>query len=109
MSVVENGAQAVAAVAEDDVDVVLMDIQMPVMDGLEAARRIRAAEAGSTRHLPIVALTAHAMAGDRERCLDAGMDAYVTKPFNAETLGAALATVTGANGAAPGRSGLLDA
>ncbi|MBX7160041.1 MAG: response regulator [Acidimicrobiia bacterium] len=109
VSVVENGAQAVAAVAEDDVDVVLMDIQMPVMDGLEAARRIRAAEAGSTRHLPIVALTAHAMAGDRERCLDAGMDAYVTKPFNAETLGAALATVTGANGAAPGRSGLLDA
>ena len=93
--VVEDGAQAVAAVAAGDVDVVLMDVQMPVMDGLEAARRIRIAEEGTATHVPIVALTAHAMAGDRERCMDAGMDAYVAKPFNAETLVTALTAVLG--------------
>lgn len=100
--VVEDGAQAVEAVAAGGVDIVLMDIQMPVMDGLEASRRIRSAEAGSGRHIPIVALTAHAMAGDRERCIEAGMDAYVTKPFNAETLASALAEVNRPRRVCPG-------
>jgi CheY-like chemotaxis protein len=64
----------------------LMDIQMPGMDGFATTKAIRAEEEGTTRHIPIVALTAHAMREDRQRCLDAGMDAYLTKPFNANQL-----------------------
>ena len=86
ITVVENGADAVDAWAAGNFDVILMDVQMPVMDGLEATQAIRSKEAGSTRHVPIVAVTAHAMAGDREKCLSAGMDAYVTKPFKKQAL-----------------------
>jgi two-component system, sensor histidine kinase and response regulator len=86
VTVVENGADAVNAWAAGNFDVILMDVQMPVMDGLEATQAIRLQEADSTRHVPIIAVTAHAMAGDREKCLSAGMDAYITKPFKKQAL-----------------------
>jgi CheY-like chemotaxis protein len=83
---VEDGRTAVEAVRTGQYDVVLMDLQMPEMDGLEATTAIRSAEMGSGRHLPIIALTAHAMKGDREACLAAGMDAYLSKPIRATAL-----------------------
>jgi signal transduction histidine kinase/CheY-like chemotaxis protein len=83
--VVDNGRLAVDAVAAERFDVVLMDVQMPEMNGFEATAAIRGREHAGDR-LPIIAMTAHAMAGDRQRCLDAGMDGYVTKPVNRETL-----------------------
>ncbi len=79
-----DGRQAVAAVQVVEYDLVLMDCQMPVMDGYAAAQAIREMECG--RHLPIVAMTAHAMPEDRRRCLDAGMDEYLAKPISAERL-----------------------
>ncbi|QDU79406.1 Signal transduction histidine-protein kinase BarA [Polystyrenella longa] len=81
VSVVSNGKQAVLAVHKETFDVILMDVQMPEMDGFEATREIRNFEAGSERHTPIVAMTAHAMKGDRQRCLDQGMDGYLAKPI----------------------------
>lgn len=84
-----NGREAVDVI-EEGFDVVLMDVQMPEMDGLEATRRIREREKGTGRHVPIVAMTAHAMRQDQERCLEAGMDDYVSKPINAEALYATL-------------------
>jgi two-component system, sensor histidine kinase and response regulator len=77
---VVNGRETLDAIAKEHFDLVLMDVQMPEMDGLEATRAIRALETGTGRHLQIVAMTAHAMKGDRERCLDSGMDDYVSKP-----------------------------
>jgi CheY-like chemotaxis protein len=75
-----NGKEAIDVLEVRPFDLVLMDISMPEMDGLEATARIREREAGRGSRLPIVAFTAHAMVGDRERCIAAGMDAYVTKP-----------------------------
>ncbi len=83
---VENGREAVAAFEDGGFDVVLMDVQMPIMDGLEAASAIRKKEEGALGRVPIIALTAHAMKGDRERCLAAGMDDYLSKPFQAADL-----------------------
>ena len=87
----ENGQQALDRVAEGNIDLVLMDCQMPVMDGFEATRRLRELEEnnGSPR-LPIIAVTANAIKGDRERCLAAGMDDYVSKPINTAKLAAAI-------------------
>ena len=87
---VMNGREAVEALDRGTYDVVLMDIQMPEMDGLEATVVIRERERERGGHVPIVALTAHAMKGDQDRCLSAGMDAYVTKPLNPEDLFATL-------------------
>jgi PAS domain S-box-containing protein len=88
---VADGRQALAALARAHFDLVLMDVQMPGMDGLETTARVRVHEAGTGRHVPIVALTAHAMEGDRERCLAAGMDGYVSKPIDAAELAEAIA------------------
>jgi PAS domain S-box-containing protein len=88
---VGSGREALAALEQQSFDLVLMDVQMPDMDGFEATKVIRAQERISQKHLPIVAMTAHAMIGDRERCLAAGMDSYVTKPVDANKLSAAIA------------------
>jgi two-component system, sensor histidine kinase and response regulator len=77
-----NGREAVAAAAREAFDLIFMDVQMPDMDGIEATRHIRAADLANGRHTPIAAMTAHAMPGDRERCLTAGMDDYLSKPLN---------------------------
>jgi len=86
ITVVGNGNQAIKAFQDSEFDIILMDVQMPELDGFGATAEIRALEAGTDKHIPIVALTAHAMAGDESRCLEAGMDAYVSKPFRPEEL-----------------------
>ena len=78
---VNDGEQALAAVENGGFDLILMDVQMPKMSGLEAAAAIRNRERGTTRHMPIIAMTANAMKGDKERCLEAGMDGYLSKPI----------------------------
>jgi CheY-like chemotaxis protein len=83
--VARNGKEAVEAYQRQPFDLILMDVQMPEMDGLEAAAAIRALET-SDRHVPIIAMTAHAMKGDDQMCLDAGMDGYVAKPIRADLL-----------------------
>jgi len=84
--IAENGRKALEALSKDNYDLVLMDVQMPEMDGLEATQAIRESEKQTGRHIPIIALTAHAMKGDRERCLASGMDEYVSKPIAPDTL-----------------------
>jgi PAS domain S-box-containing protein len=90
VAVVENGQLAVEAIQGEHYDVVLMDVQMPVMDGFEATAAIRTVQRGCEHQTPIVAMTAHAMHGDREKCLQAGMDEYVSKPIRSRTLAAIL-------------------
>jgi len=97
---VNNGREALNALTGQDFDAVLMDVQMPEMDGLEATAAIRANEEGTDRHLPILALTAHALTGDRQRCLDAGMDGYLAKPIQTAQLLQALADVLSCSGRA---------
>jgi two-component system, sensor histidine kinase and response regulator len=89
--IAENGREALDSLARHpNIDVILMDIQMPELDGLTAIRTIRSNEEKSGRHIPVIALTAHAMKGDREKCLEAGADDYLTKPVNSADLFAAL-------------------
>ncbi len=83
---VEDGKEALEATENRIVDLILMDVQMPVMNGMEATAAIRKREENSSMHTPIIALTAHAMKGDRERCLESGMDDYISKPINPEEL-----------------------
>jgi len=85
-TIVENGREAMEAVSRTNFDIILMDVQMPEMDGFEATVAIRQLEEKIDRHVPIIAMTAHAMKGDRERCLEVGMDDYVSKPIDSDTL-----------------------
>lgn len=86
VSVANNGQEVLDMMNDQSFDLILMDAQMPVMDGLESTRRIRQKEHGTERRIPIVALTARAMEGDRKKCLEAGMDSYVSKPIEREHL-----------------------
>jgi CheY-like chemotaxis protein len=108
----KDGREALAAVERESFDVILMDVQMPEMSGLEAAAVIREREKATGRHVPIIAVTAHAMKGDRDRCLAAGMDGYLAKPLRAKDLEAELARVLGPGegpaGDPPPGPGILD-
>jgi CheY-like chemotaxis protein/anti-sigma regulatory factor (Ser/Thr protein kinase) len=90
VTVAGNGYEAVSLLDRADFDLVLMDVQMPEMDGFEATAAIRVKENGTGRHIPIIAMTAHAMKGDQERCLQAGMDSYVPKPITPSVLFSAI-------------------
>ena len=113
IDIAENGLRAVEALQNADYDVILMDVQMPEMDGIEATRRIREMEAATGAHVQIVAMTAHAMAGDRERCLAEGMDDYIAKPLSRvdvlrvlENCGSPLASRAPEPPAEPARDGM---
>ncbi|MCI0358437.1 MAG: response regulator [Planctomycetaceae bacterium] len=98
VTVANNGREACDRLEGDAFDVVLMDVQMPELDGLSATRRIRQREMRGGGHVPIIAMTAHALKGDRERCLESGMDEYVSKPIRERQLLAALRGVLGEEG-----------
>ena len=102
VEIATNGREAVDAYERTSFDMILMDLQMPVMDGLEATRYIRSLEENRDRRTPIVAMTANAMTGDRERCLDAGMDGYVSKPVRRAILMEEMDRVIGIYGSVPG-------
>ena len=106
VTMVGNGRLAVERAISEPFDVILMDVQMPEMSGLEATAAIRAHEQGTGRHVPIVALTARATAGDREQCLAAGMDGYVSKPLRAPELFETMdAVIGGSRATSPGPAG----
>jgi CheY-like chemotaxis protein len=91
--IANNGQEAIDLLQQQTFDLLLMDVQMPELDGFLATKRIREHEKSTHGHIPIIAMTAHAMKGDRARCLAAGMDGYVTKPLNPEEVAAAILTV----------------
>ncbi len=95
VTVAVNGIEAVRLWQSGEFDLILMDIQMPLMNGIEATRQIRELEVGTGRHTPIIAMTAHAMKGDRARCLESGMDDYLSKPVRKPELHRALSVVAG--------------
>lgn len=86
ITIADNGKEALEVLNSRQIDVVLMDIQMPEMDGIETTRRIREAEAGTSKHIPIIAVTAYALKGDKEKFLSLGMDAYISKPIRMDAL-----------------------
>jgi CheY-like chemotaxis protein len=88
--VVSDGRQALAALEQEQFDLALMDVQMPEIDGLAVVATIRQREQQTGTHMPIIAMTAHAMDGDRERCIEAGTDSYISKPFGIAELCAAI-------------------
>jgi two-component system, sensor histidine kinase and response regulator len=100
VTVASNGREVVALVKKSRFDLVLMDVQMPEMDGFEATAVIRKEEESTGKHLPIIAMTAYAMQGDRERCLAGGMDGYIGKPFRAEELINVIENLGGSSAAA---------
>jgi CheY-like chemotaxis protein len=106
VTIAEDGSVALNAWRTNEFDIILMDVQMPIMDGLEATAVIRAEEAVTGQHIPIIALTARAMKGDRELCLEAGMDSYLSKPMQKRELYEAIArhVVSTSNSAAIGRA-----
>jgi PAS domain S-box-containing protein len=106
VAIAQNGQQACEMARADHFDVILMDVEMPEMDGLQATETIRAAETAAPRRTPIIAMTAHAMKGDRERCLAAGMDAYVAKPIRPQELYDTIRSVVHASG--PARTSLAE-
>ena len=108
VTVVASGQEALDALDHASFDIVLMDLQMPTMGGLEATARIREREAGSGRRLPIVAMTAHAMTGDRERCLAADMDGYLSKPIDSAALYALVESAGNGSRTAHGPPGMLN-
>jgi CheY-like chemotaxis protein len=97
VSVAGNGRQALATLKMKEFDVVLMDVQMPEMDGFEATAAIRDRERSTGKHIPIIAMTAHALKSDEDRCLSAGMDAYLSKPIRTIELFAAIDNALGKN------------
>jgi two-component system sensor histidine kinase/response regulator len=90
--VVGNGREALSVLVERNFDLVFMDVQMPIMDGLEATVALRETAKDKLKRQPVIALTAHAMKGDSEKCIDAGMDGYLTKPIRTPELDAILQT-----------------
>jgi CheY-like chemotaxis protein/HPt (histidine-containing phosphotransfer) domain-containing protein len=106
--VVENGRQVIQRLSETAFDLILMDVQMPIMDGYEAARAVRAAESDKDKehHIPIVAMTAHAAKGDREQCLAAGMDDYLSKPISSGKLLDILKSFANEKYGTPGSTGV---
>jgi CheY-like chemotaxis protein len=93
VTIAENGQETIELWRNHSFDIILMDVQMPILDGLEATQRIRELEKKTGQHIPIVAMTARAMKGDRERCLESGMDEYVSKPVRKDELYRALSSV----------------
>ena len=104
VAMASNGLEASQKVEQSEFDLVLMDGEMPIMDGLEATRQIRKKEAGSGRHIPVIAMTAYAMKEDRNRCLEAGMDGYLSKPAKPEEINAVIHELFLAEGTSPDRA-----
>ena len=98
VKVAANGREAVTAFEKEVFDAILMDVQMPEMDGFEATAKIREHEKSTGKHIPIIAMTAHALKGDEDRCIEAGMDGYVSKPIRTNELYAALEKVVKKDG-----------
>ena len=100
-TVARDGREALATLEAASYDLIFMDVQMPEMDGLTATRKIREREKQTGRHVPIIAMTAHAMKGDQQRCLEAGMDGYLTKPVSSPQIAEVIARVLGAETTPP--------